>query len=305
MGTLKAQQNSSNKYYVYAYLDPRKPGFYHFGNFNFHFEPFYIGMGTGERLYAHIKEARRKRTKASPRVDLIRKLLRLRLEPVIVKLHNYSTRSEAAEVEKQLITQIGRRSKGTGPLCNLGEGGLGGRRDVDLSGKNNGFYGKTHTEEVRRRISKAAKKQGLRGVALMAHLGIWNFSSTPEGRALRAKQIAGEKNPAAIAKREGRSWSAGENNVAKRPEVQSKIRKTRLRKDPANIGILAWLKSLDEQEIRLELTRARMFKNYRWLVLFAYDLRTIIKAFNLPYQVVRVKNNYWYLHKTKKERREG
>ena len=41
-------------YYVYAYLDTRKPGHFIYQNYKFEYEPFYIGKGRANRLYKHL-----------------------------------------------------------------------------------------------------------------------------------------------------------------------------------------------------------------------------------------------------------
>jgi hypothetical protein len=40
-------------YYVYALLDPRKPGPFRYGRWVFSHEPFYIGKGQGSRAEFH------------------------------------------------------------------------------------------------------------------------------------------------------------------------------------------------------------------------------------------------------------
>ena len=47
-----------DKYYVYIYLDPRKPGQFQYSGLNmcFLYEPFYIGKGSDKQMYSHLKE---------------------------------------------------------------------------------------------------------------------------------------------------------------------------------------------------------------------------------------------------------
>ena len=41
-------------YYVYALLDPRRPGPFKYGNWKFDFEPFYVGKGKDNRAFKHL-----------------------------------------------------------------------------------------------------------------------------------------------------------------------------------------------------------------------------------------------------------
>lgn len=108
-----------NVYYVYVYLDPRKPGDYKYDEFEFNFEPFYVGKGTKSRLLRHLKETNRNPIK-------IAKISKIRSEgalPIILKVIDKVSNEESLEIEKRLIKKIGRYCKGTGPLTNYTEGG--------------------------------------------------------------------------------------------------------------------------------------------------------------------------------------
>lgn len=108
-----------NVYYVYVYLDPRKPGIFKYDEFEFEFEPFYVGKGTKSRLLRHLKNE-----KTNPiKVNKIRKIKSLGLEPIIIKIKDNISNEESLEVEVRLIKSIGRSCKKEGPLTNYTEGG--------------------------------------------------------------------------------------------------------------------------------------------------------------------------------------
>ena len=46
--------SSKTDFYVYAYLDPRKPGNFTYAEYNFGYEPFYIGKGRNYRYKYHL-----------------------------------------------------------------------------------------------------------------------------------------------------------------------------------------------------------------------------------------------------------
>lgn len=108
-----------NVYYVYAYLDPRKPGKFIYDEFELEYEPFYIGKGTKSRLLKHLKSDKVN----SIKINKIKKIKSEGLEPIIKKLVDNISNEESLEIEKRLIKSIGRYCKNEGPLTNYSEGG--------------------------------------------------------------------------------------------------------------------------------------------------------------------------------------
>lgn len=136
-------------FYVYVYLDPRKPGKFQYLEYSFEYEPFYIGKGHKNRMYFH----RHLLGKNNLKNGILSKLKALNLEPIILKVKENICEIQAFELEKQLIALIGRRDLKKGPLANMTNGGEGAAGSLGCGGEKNPMYGKTHTEETRKRIS--------------------------------------------------------------------------------------------------------------------------------------------------------
>lgn len=113
--------DSINNYYIYVYLDPRKPGRYEFENLSFPFEPIYVGKGKHNRDMYHWKYY-------CDNEILRRKLIKIKndnLEPIIMRIQDHLSESAALENEARIIKSIGRLNLLEGSLCNLTNGGEG------------------------------------------------------------------------------------------------------------------------------------------------------------------------------------
>ena len=144
-----------NCFYTYIYLDPRKSGFYNYGNYVFECEPFYVGKGKNEQSKFHLKEAKydvsNKWIYNLYKTNKIKKILQENLEPIILKVKENLSEQEAFELEIWLIWAIGRFNLKLGPLTNLTDGGEG------VSGHPGPWKGKHLSKNHCKKLSDAKK----------------------------------------------------------------------------------------------------------------------------------------------------
>ncbi len=112
--------------------------------------PYYIGIGNPRRPYTG-----RRRCGRPPSRDRI------------IILHENLEWEEACRIEKELIAFYGREDLGTGILRNLTDGGEGAvnpsketreKMSESRSGENHPMFGKSHSEETRKKLSKKLSK---------------------------------------------------------------------------------------------------------------------------------------------------
>jgi hypothetical protein len=87
-------------------------------------QPFYVGKGSGTRMYQHLREATRSTfTKRSVHC----KILSILSQKGKIKYEKFVAKNEQAafDKEKDFIATYGRKDIGTGILCNLSDGGEG------------------------------------------------------------------------------------------------------------------------------------------------------------------------------------
>ena len=116
-----------SRYYVYLYLDVRKPGDYYYDNLKFNFEPMYVGKGARGRYLHHLCKAEGKSYCGTNRylVNKIRKIIKINKKPIILKLKEGLLDKDAKNLEITIIGKIGRLDLSTGPLLNNTNGGDG------------------------------------------------------------------------------------------------------------------------------------------------------------------------------------
>jgi len=171
---------TTETFYVYVYLDSRKSGIYKYGEHEFKYEPFYVGMGQGWRFKGHLKQCERKLDGKitycnEHKVRIINKIFKQKKVPVIIKIFENITKKEALKKEIDVIKIIGRHDLKTGPLTNKTAGGDGCRHQSEESRKkygekmkkkyetgelvawNKGKRG-VYIEEIRESISNSLKK---------------------------------------------------------------------------------------------------------------------------------------------------
>ena len=159
------------KYYVYVYKDPDNKS------------PFYIGKGSGNRYKKHLNETF-ENTENRKKYAKIKSILNAGKEPIIEILKYFNDENQAYDFETELIKAYGRKDiDDNGILLNICEdnrppntkGRTGwvpsaetreiwstqrkgrpnpfkGKKRPEVSGKNNGFYNKLHSDESRSKM---------------------------------------------------------------------------------------------------------------------------------------------------------
>lgn len=183
-------------FYTYIYYDPVR-----------NYEPIYVGKGCGNRAWSHLSSK-----KKHPFIQRIQYILKNGKKPII---GFYSGLDEelAMLVEEEIISKIGRKDLGKGPLLNLSDGGEGAagsvRSDTFKKNLSDLYIGIKKSETHRQNISKSQKgiprwtnEQRLemsrtrtgraspkKGTS-QPFTGKYNRVSTPEGIFLSAREAA-------------------------------------------------------------------------------------------------------------------
>ncbi len=176
------------KYYIYLYLDDTKPGEYIYEDLKFEYEPFYVGKGSLDRINNSIYD------KGTFKSNKIRSIKNKGGKVIRLKLYENLYNHESLELEKLMISKIGRRDLNNGPLTNLTNGG-------------DGRLISPHTEETKRKISETKKSQNLHTIVTDAqkehlreiNLGEKNpmYGKTHSNEIKKAQsfRVSGKKHP--------------------------------------------------------------------------------------------------------------
>jgi len=132
---------SDRRFYVYGIYSPAE------------IYPFYVGKGTGKRMYNHTHDARKGE---NPHKDhKIEKLKSNGLSPTPVRIESDLTEKEALDLEHLIIQECGNLDRCS--LTNLYTSWGAGFR----SGEEHPYYGEEFSEEHRRKISEGLKGKEL------------------------------------------------------------------------------------------------------------------------------------------------
>lgn len=166
-------KNYMENFYIYIYLDPRKQGNYNYSEFNFDYEPFYVGKGSGYRYLRHLTD----KSRNSHKINRIKNIIQEGYTPIIIKLFENLEESESYKKEFEIIQKIGRRIDKTGPLTNYLKGGTGyilnhtNKEETILKRIKN-----KHSEETKEKIRKSHRTEEYKNKMSIKMIGIVNIT---------------------------------------------------------------------------------------------------------------------------------
>ena len=143
-------------FFVYAYVDNR----IRLTDDDFlEFEPIYIGRGQKTRHLDHLASA--KRASTSEKCSIKDRFIFENLQFIsVIKIFENLSFEESCDLEKYLIKKYGRKILNTGPLLNI-QGGGQGHFSSFHAGSFNPFYGKTHSDANKKKMSAIHKGKKL------------------------------------------------------------------------------------------------------------------------------------------------
>jgi hypothetical protein len=129
------------KYYVYVLFNGETP--------------FYVGKGTGNRMYEHYRKAVKTKI-VSPVLSKIRSMIKKNQKIIYLKKYETDNEMDALNFECTLIKSIGRRNLNTGSLFNLTGGGEGVTNYIWTDKHRNNL-----SNSIKKAISEGRYKPGL------------------------------------------------------------------------------------------------------------------------------------------------
>jgi hypothetical protein len=192
-------ESFENVYFVYCFLDTRKPGEYIYGDYKFDFEPIYVGKGKGIRPERHFVLYKKYNNRFYSKMSSI---ISSGNKPEFILLRSNLSEKESFELERYFINLIGRIENG-GNLTNLSDGGEGqsGFRHSEktkrkMSEKRSGRKLKPLSDETKLKISisKIGKPSKLKGMSFDDRFGTEVSNEIKNKMSKSASEKTGEKN---------------------------------------------------------------------------------------------------------------